>query len=187
MNEEIAASKFASFKTALDTAWTDSVTSPSVIVIRQDRFITEQGSVTICTQYNNRRNNPVKIILVVRLVFDYQDLINLYGNDSAKSYPTFCSETVWRLWYKLMSRGNLVLWKDQQVPEMELSVKSPKDMEYTMSDAAVHKILPYAATFSFYLTQPALRSNEDMIQTSLLNTWRNSRTGIRRRHSSLVA
>ena len=45
VNEEVAASKFAFFKTALDTAWADLVSSPSVTVIRQDRYISQQGLV----------------------------------------------------------------------------------------------------------------------------------------------
>ena len=47
VNEEVAASKFASFKIALDTAWADLVSSPSVTVIRQDRYISQQGLVAI--------------------------------------------------------------------------------------------------------------------------------------------
>ena len=86
---------------------------------------------------------------------------------------------MWRLWYKLLSGGNLVFRKDQRVPlsAMELRIESPKGIEYTMTEASVHEILPYVATFSFYLTKPALRSNEDMIETSLQNMWKNSRTG----------
>ena len=84
---------------------------------------------------------------------------------------------MWRLWYKLLSEGNLVLWKDKKEPELELNVDSPKGIKYTMSTVGAHEILPYAATFSFYLTQPALRSDEDIIQTSLESIWINSRTG----------
>ena len=84
---------------------------------------------------------------------------------------------MWRLWYKLLSEDNLVLWKDQKEPEFELNVDSPKGIKYTMSNAGTHEVLPYAAMFSFYLTHPALRSDEDIIQTSLESTWINSRTG----------
>ena len=47
VNEEVAVNKFASFKIALDEAWKDTVTSPSVTVLRQDRYITEQGFVIL--------------------------------------------------------------------------------------------------------------------------------------------
>ena len=45
VNEEVAVNKFTSFKIALDEAWKDTVTTPSVSVLRQDRYITEQGFV----------------------------------------------------------------------------------------------------------------------------------------------
>ena len=47
VNEEVAVNKFTSFKTSLDEAWKDTVSSPSVTVLRQDRYITEQGFVIL--------------------------------------------------------------------------------------------------------------------------------------------
>ena len=47
VNEEVAVNKFRSFKIALDEAWKDTVTSPSVTVLRQERYITEQGFVIL--------------------------------------------------------------------------------------------------------------------------------------------
>ena len=104
-------------------------------------------------------------------------LRNLSGDAKFLLNALFFRETVWRLWYKLLSEGNLVLWKDQKEPELKLNVDSPKGIKYTMSNYGAHDILPYAATFSFYLTHTALRSDEDIIQTSLESTWINSRTG----------
>ena len=64
VNEEVAVNKFRSFKIALDEAWKDTVTSPSVTVLRQDRYITEQGFVIPIKVFGHVHFHPNSCVIL---------------------------------------------------------------------------------------------------------------------------
>ena len=144
------------------------------LIYQRPRFPKSNGSSVLKHKLIRMRDALRLVISLTRTLYCPK---NLFGESKVLFNVFLFRETVWRLWYKLLSEGNLVLWKDQKEPELELNVDSPKGIKYTMSNYGIYDILPYAATFSFYLTHPALRSDEDIIQISLESTWINSRTG----------